>query len=380
MEIQHDKPGSQIVGSLILDPTLKLKKEQKGDDKAIFGNTVESFEIQGDEGGNAILGRTNQGAEGIIYDSDLSVDLALSKTFFNQIRNRKEPVENTFVETKMKGDRLKISNVNLLKEAISHGDEMRLRNFEQLEPGKVLLGRVVRENEFGFFIHFGGKTRGFLHRAQCVDRFVPDHKGLLEVGQLVTAKVTEVDSEKQRFLVTLKESEIGNDTDLPAWIQIEKIFESYQRELNSFCDYSGIPFHFGDTVLLKFTIKCEYERSAQKSLPVVEFADCPEGISGVFLGKSTGEMVSAKFLGVHSENKLLFAPKELEQIGDTKVLYSNSFMTCLNKEGKLALVSSRNGLLAQRLIQKKDSKVEAFIPKVSRENRQMQISLLLIGA
>ena len=84
--------------------------------------------------------------------------------------------------------------------------------------------------------------------AQCVDRFVPDHKGLLEVGHLVTAKVTEVDSEKQRFLVTLKESEIENESDLPDWAQLGHIFESYQREVNSFCDYSGIPFHFGDTV------------------------------------------------------------------------------------------------------------------------------------
>ena len=121
-----------------------------------------------------------------------------------------------------------------------------------------------------------------------------------------------------------------------------------------------------DPVLLKFKIKCEYERAAQKSLPHVDFPDCPDGISGVFLGRSAkGEMISAKFLGIHSENQLLFAPLDLEQIGDTRVLYSNPFMTCLNKEGRLALVSSRNGLLAQRLSQKNDTKVEAVITKES---------------
>ena len=73
-----------------------------------------------------------------------------------------------------------------------------------MEPGKLLVGSVTKILDFGFHVQFGGRLRGFLHRAQCVDRFIPNHRTLFNVGDLTIAKVTEVDVDKQRFLLTTK--------------------------------------------------------------------------------------------------------------------------------------------------------------------------------
>ena len=128
-----------------------------------------------------------------------------------------------------------------------------------LEPGQLMIGTVTKLLDFGFHLQFGGRLRGFLHRAQCVDRFVPDHRDCFSVGDLTSVKVTEVDNEKQRFLLTTKESELEKET-LPEWLQDRNIFRCYADELNAFADYAGLPFKFGDTVLLKYVVKCEYER------------------------------------------------------------------------------------------------------------------------
>ena len=136
----------------------------------------------------------------------------------------------------MKGKRFRLSRMLLVKEAISHGDLHRCRNkFENLEPGKILVGAVTKVLDFGFHLHFGGRLRGFLPRAQCVDRFIPDHKGLLQLGELTVAKVTEVDQEKQRFLLTTKESDVDQDA-LPEWIQESNVMKQYAEELNAYAE------------------------------------------------------------------------------------------------------------------------------------------------
>merc|ERR1719402_555452 len=85
MDIQSHR-DNQIIGSLILDPTLKVKKEKQETENPgdIFGRPVESFVFENSEDtkGPSIDGKTNTGEEAVIHDTDLAMDQNVSKAFF----------------------------------------------------------------------------------------------------------------------------------------------------------------------------------------------------------------------------------------------------------------------------------------------------------
>ncbi|XP_019627856.1 PREDICTED: protein RRP5 homolog [Branchiostoma belcheri] len=82
-----------------------------------------------------------------------------------------------------------------------------VERFADLQTDRVLCGWVRTVRSFGVFVEFPGGWVGLAPKAAVSDRFIEDCTSLFEEGQSVVAKVTEVDSEKQRFLVSLKPSE-----------------------------------------------------------------------------------------------------------------------------------------------------------------------------
>ncbi|CAH1239583.1 PDCD11 [Branchiostoma lanceolatum] len=92
-----------------------------------------------------------------------------------------------------------------LKKAVTSGQVV--ETFSDLEADRVLRGWVRTVRPFGVFVEFPGGWVGLAPKAAVSDRFIEDCTSLFEEGQSVVAKVTEVDGEKQRFLVSLKPSE-----------------------------------------------------------------------------------------------------------------------------------------------------------------------------
>ena len=147
-----------------------------------------------------------------------------------------------------------------------------------------------------------------------VERFIPHHDEAAAIGDTILAKVIQVNPEKQRFLVTTKENEM---TDLPDYFSESVIFESYQSELNDFMEYAGMNIRFGDAVLCKYVVKCEYERAAGDANPLVEFIGQAKGFTARMVGGAekdgTTTTALAKFVGLGEKNELLFVKSKLKK-------------------------------------------------------------------
>jgi len=74
-----------------------------------------------------LFGKTSSGDEAGIHETDLSMDQNISAAFFHLLKLRKENLNDVFIESGMKGKRLRLSNIKLTKEAMSHGDLYRCR-------------------------------------------------------------------------------------------------------------------------------------------------------------------------------------------------------------------------------------------------------------
>ena len=93
----------------------------------------------------------------------------------------------------------------------------------------------------------------------------------------------------------------------------------------------------------------------------MEVNGVPAGITAIICGDGLlGDTIKAKFIGVHSKTELLFCPAELKESKEKRLIYSNRFLTAVNASGKLCLMSSRNGLLAQTLNIKPGAKVDVL--------------------
>lgn len=76
-----------------------------------------------------------------------------------------------------------------------------------LQPGMVLEGVVTNVANFGAFVDIGVHQDGLVHISALADRFVKDPREVVKVGQVVKAKVLEVDLKRQRVALTLRLNE-----------------------------------------------------------------------------------------------------------------------------------------------------------------------------
>jgi protein Tex len=75
---------------------------------------------------------------------------------------------------------------------------------EDLTPGMVLPGIVTNVTRFGAFVDVGVHQDGLVHVSQMADRFVRDPAEVVRTGQHVRARVLEVDLERKRISLSLK--------------------------------------------------------------------------------------------------------------------------------------------------------------------------------
>lgn len=85
-------------------------------------------------------------------------------------------------------------------------ERARRETWERLTAGAVLEGRVRSITEFGAFVDLGG-VDGLVHVTEISHRRVGHPNQVLEVGQTVTVKVLDLDRQKDRISLSMKQLE-----------------------------------------------------------------------------------------------------------------------------------------------------------------------------
>uniref|UniRef100_A0A8C7J5R3 Protein RRP5 homolog n=1 Tax=Oncorhynchus kisutch TaxID=8019 RepID=A0A8C7J5R3_ONCKI len=82
------------------------------------------------------------------------------------------------------------------------------KEFSDITVGMQLIGWVKNIMPYGVFVEFPYGLVGLAPKAAMSDKFVSDTTSHFQLGHTVFAKVTNLDEEKRRFLVSLKVSEV----------------------------------------------------------------------------------------------------------------------------------------------------------------------------
>ncbi|MGI6142406.1 MAG: Tex family protein [bacterium] len=77
---------------------------------------------------------------------------------------------------------------------------------EDLRPGMILTGTVRNVTDFGAFVDIGVHQDGLVHISQLSSRFVQDPLTVVSVGDTVRVKILEVDLERRRISLSMKEA------------------------------------------------------------------------------------------------------------------------------------------------------------------------------
>ncbi|XP_074542247.1 protein RRP5 homolog isoform X2 [Halichoeres trimaculatus] len=83
------------------------------------------------------------------------------------------------------------------------------KDFSEVTVGMQLIGWIKNMMSYGVFVEFPYGLVGLAPKSAMSSKFVSDATTAFQVGQTVIAKVTNLDEEKRRFLVTLKVSEVN---------------------------------------------------------------------------------------------------------------------------------------------------------------------------
>lgn len=78
---------------------------------------------------------------------------------------------------------------------------------EALIPGATFTGKVRSVQPFGAFVDFGAFTDGLVHVSRLSDSFVKDVTDVVSVGQEVTVRLVEANTETGRISLTMRESD-----------------------------------------------------------------------------------------------------------------------------------------------------------------------------
>uniref|UniRef100_A0A3Q3F307 S1 motif domain-containing protein n=1 Tax=Labrus bergylta TaxID=56723 RepID=A0A3Q3F307_9LABR len=83
------------------------------------------------------------------------------------------------------------------------------KDFSEITVGMQLIGWIKNMMSYGVFVEFPYGLIGLAPKSAMSDKFISDTTAVFQLGQTVVAKVTNLDEEKRRFLVTLKITEVA---------------------------------------------------------------------------------------------------------------------------------------------------------------------------
>ena len=79
-----------------------------------------------------------------------------------------------------------------------------VEKLSDLEPGMVLEGVITNVTNFGAFVDIGVHQDGLVHISAMSDKFVKDPREVVKVGDVIKAKVMEVDIDRKRIGLSMR--------------------------------------------------------------------------------------------------------------------------------------------------------------------------------
>jgi small subunit ribosomal protein S1 len=114
-----------------------------------------------------------------------------------------EPIVAKVIEVDRRRNRLIISERAAAREARK---ALKDRLIAELQPGEIRTGHVISLADFGAFVDIGGAD-GLVHLSEMSWKRISHPRDMLEVGQEVKVKVLNVDPERKRISLSLRELE-----------------------------------------------------------------------------------------------------------------------------------------------------------------------------
>ncbi len=71
----------------------------------------------------------------------------------------------------------------------------------------VLEGNITNVANFGAFVDIGVHQDGLVHISEVANEYVRDIKGIVSVGDIVKVKILDVDVERKRISLSMKQIE-----------------------------------------------------------------------------------------------------------------------------------------------------------------------------
>ena len=80
-----------------------------------------------------------------------------------------------------------------------------VNSISDLREGMIVSGKVTNVTNFGAFVDLGIKQNGLIHVSQLANAFVSDPLTIVSIGQALKARVLEVDVDRSRIALSLKD-------------------------------------------------------------------------------------------------------------------------------------------------------------------------------
>lgn len=90
-----------------------------------------------------------------------------------------------------------------------------VESLNDLQPGMQLEGIVTNVTNFGAFVDIGVHQDGLVHISQLANRFVKDPHELVKAGDIVQVRVTEVDLQRKRIALSMKDEQAQPRSERP---------------------------------------------------------------------------------------------------------------------------------------------------------------------
>ena len=127
------------------------------------------------------------------------------------------------------------NNVVLSRRAVLEEErrEVRQRILDELEPGQVIEGVISNIVDFGAFVDLEG-IDGLIHISELSWSHVNHPSEILEIGQTVSVKVLDIDRDRQRISLGLKQTQADPWQDVIARYQVNDVAEGKVTKVVTF--------------------------------------------------------------------------------------------------------------------------------------------------
>ncbi|TVP66961.1 MAG: RNA-binding transcriptional accessory protein [Leptolyngbya sp. LCM1.Bin17] len=143
----------------------------------------------------------------------IAADLALSLAQISTAADRLKRIDIKRYTTETAGE---LTLRDILQELEKPGRDPRaqftyakfqdgINQITDLKPGMTLEGVVTNVTNFGAFVDVGVHQDGLVHISQMADRFVSNPNDIVKVGQVVTVRVLEVNTQLKRISLSMRQ-------------------------------------------------------------------------------------------------------------------------------------------------------------------------------